>query len=71
MKKNRLSILEAQSYCKVGAELKFTVEFNKDDDREYLDIISEIENAVFDILDKRGHMFVSASSKGLTKRELR
>lgn len=71
MKKNKLCILESQSFRKVGAELKFTVEFNKDDEREYLEIISEIENAVFEVLDKRGHAFVSASSKGLTERELR
>lgn len=65
------SILESQSFRQVGAEFKFTVEFNKKDDRDYLEIITEIEDTIFALLDKREHKFISASSKGLTERELR
>lgn len=70
MKDKRVCILESQSFRKIGAEFNFTVEFNKDDERDYLEIITEIEDALFSVLDKRSHTFVSASSKGLTRREL-
>ena len=66
-----MNILEAQSYKKKGVELRSIIEFNKDDERWYLEIVEEIEDAVSDILDKRGHTLLSGWSKWLTEIDLK
>lgn len=66
-----MNILESQSFRKRGVLIKSTIEFNDNDEREYLDMVNEIEDAITDVLDKRGHILLVGSSKGLTANDLK
>ena len=65
-----MSIMESQSFKKRGTELKLIIDFNENDEREYFEILEEIEDVITDILDKRGHTLLSGHSKGLTAKDL-
>lgn len=65
-----MNILESQSFRKRGVLIKSTIEFNENDEREYLDMVNEIEDAIISVLDRRGHTLLVGSSKGLTAKEL-
>lgn len=66
-----MNILESQSFRKRGVLINSTIEFNENDEREYLEMVNEIEDAITDVLDKRGHVLLVGSSKGLTANDLK
>jgi len=66
-----MNILESQSFRKRGVLINSTIEFNENDEREYLEMVNEIEDAITDVLDKRGHVLLVGSIKGLTANDLK
>ena len=66
-----MNIFESQSFRKRGVEIKSIIEFNDRDEREYLEIVEEIENAITNVLDKRGHALLIGYSKQLTANDLK
>jgi hypothetical protein len=50
-----------------GVELKFSVEFNVKDKRTYIEIVSELQDEIADIIENLGHNFVSGTGKPIKK----
>lgn len=55
-------------YC--GVKITSSIIFNENDTRDYKDIVDEIENAIFKVLDKRGHTLLCGTGKGIAVEDL-
>ena len=53
-----------------GIELEFSISFNQNDDREYLDKATELQDRIADLIEELGHNFIVGSSKPILKSEL-
>lgn len=59
---------ENKRYC--GVKITSSIIFNENDTRDFKDKVDEIENAMFEVLDKRGHILLSGTGKGLTDEDI-
>ena len=53
-----------------GIELEFSIKFNQNDDREYLDKATELQDRIEDLIEELGHSFIVGSGKPILKSEL-
>ena len=53
-----------------GAELTIGIKLNGWDNREYLDVITELQDKIIGTIEKLGHKFLVASSKPIDNSEL-
>ena len=53
-----------------GIELEFSIRFNQNDDREYLDKVSELQDRIADLIEELGHNFIIGTGKPILKSEL-
>ena len=53
-----------------GTEIIMGVKINENDHREYLDIVSELQDEIVNVIEKLGHGFIIASSNPIDKDEL-
>lgn len=53
-----------------GIELKFSIRFNQNDDREYLDKATELQDRIEDLIEELGHSFIVGTGKPILKSEL-
>lgn len=53
-----------------GIELEFSIRFNQNDDREYLDKVIELQDEIADLIGELGHNFIIGTGKPILKSEL-
>ena len=53
-----------------GIELEFSIKFNQNDDREYLDKATELQDRIEDLIEELGHNFIIGTGKPILKSEL-
>ena len=53
-----------------GIELEFSIRFNQNDDREYLDKVTELQDEIADLIEELGHNFIVGNGKPILKSEL-
>ena len=53
-----------------GIELEFSIRFNQNDDREYLDKVTELQDKIIDLIEELGHNFIVGNGKPILKSEL-
>ena len=53
-----------------GIELEFSIKFNQNDDREYLDKVNELQDRIADLIEELGHNFIIGTGKPILKSEL-
>lgn len=53
-----------------GIELEFSIRFNQNDDREYLDKVTELQDEIADLIEELGHNFIIGTGKPILKSEL-
>ena len=53
-----------------GIELEFSIRFNQNDDREYLDKVIELQDKIEDSIEELGHNFIVGISKPILKSKL-
>ena len=53
-----------------GIELKFSIRFNQNDNREYLDKATELQDRIEDLIEELGHSFIVGTGKPILKSEL-
>ena len=54
----------------VGIELEFSIRFNQNDDRGYLDKVIELQDEITDLIEELGHNFIIGTGKPILKSEL-
>lgn len=54
-----------------GTKITVGIKINIDDNREYLDIVSELQDKIADTIESLGHEFVIVTSKPIDEEELR
>ena len=53
-----------------GVELEFSIRFNQNDDRKYLDKVTELQDKIADSIEELGHSFIIGTGKPILKSEL-
>ena len=53
-----------------GIELEFSIRFNQNDDRGYLDKVIELQDEITDLIEELGHNFIIGTGKPILKSEL-
>ena len=53
-----------------GIELEFSIRFNQNDDRGYLDKVIELQDGITDLIEELGHNFIIGTGKPILKSEL-
>lgn len=53
-----------------GIELEFSIRFNQNDDREYLDKVTELQDRIADLIEELDHNFIVGIGKPILKSEL-
>lgn len=53
-----------------GVELEFSIRFNQNDDRKYLDKVIELQDKIADSIEELGHSFIIGTGKPILKSEL-
>ena len=53
-----------------GIKLEFSIRFNKNDDKEYLDKVTELQDKIADLIEELGHSFIVVTGKPILKSEL-
>lgn len=53
-----------------GVKLQFSIRFNSDDSREYLDKVAELQDKIADSIEECGHDFVIGTGRPIMKSEL-
>ena len=53
-----------------GVELEFSIRFNQNDNREYLDKVIELQDKIADSIEELGHNFIIGTGKPILKSEL-
>lgn len=53
-----------------GVELKFSIRFNQNDNREYLDKAAELQDKIANSIEDLGHDFIVGIGKPILKSEL-
>ena len=53
-----------------GTELEFSIRFNQNDDRGYLDKVIELQDEITDLIEELGHNFIIGTGKPILKSEL-
>ena len=53
-----------------GIKLEFSIKFNQNDDREYLDKVTELQDRIADLIEELGHNFIVGTGKPILKSEL-
>ena len=53
-----------------GIELEFSIRFNQNDDREYLDKATELQDEITDLIEELGNNFIVGIGKPILKSEL-
>jgi len=55
-------------YC--GVKIRSSILFNENDMRDYNDIVNEIENAISEVLVKRGHTLLCGTGRVITDEDI-
>lgn len=53
-----------------GVELEFSIRFNQNDNRKYLDKVIELQDKIADSIEELGHNFIIGTGKPILKSEL-
>lgn len=53
-----------------GVRLKFSIKFNKDDDREYIEKVAELQDKITDVINELQHNFMIGSGEPIVKSEI-
>ena len=53
-----------------GIELEFSIRFNPNDDREYLDKVTELQDKIADLIEELGHNYIVGFGKPILKSAL-
>lgn len=54
-----------------GVKLEFSIEFNENDQRKYIEKVSEIQDRITDVINELNHYFVFGTGNVILKSEIR
>jgi len=54
-----------------GVKLEFSIEFNENDQRKYIEKVSEIQDRVTDVINELKHNFVFGTGEAILKSEIK
>lgn len=54
-----------------GVKLEFSIEFNENDQRKYIEKVSEIQDRITDVINELNHNFVFGTGNVILKSEIR